>query len=49
MDLSTRFPVLIEADTRPEFSGEAADFVATRANFVPVWIDIDRRFAIWWQ
>ena len=49
LDLSTRFPVLIEVDTRAEFSGRREDFVADRANFEPVWLILDRRFATWFK
>jgi hypothetical protein len=48
LDLINRFPILIEADQRPDFSGEKADFRATHANRTPAWLHLDRRFAAWW-
>lgn len=48
LDLSCRFPILVEADLRPDASGADADFQATHANQRPLWIEIDRLFANWW-
>jgi len=45
LDLSCRFPILVEADLRP---GEPGNFQATHANRTPVWVTIDRQFANWW-
>ncbi|MCA8955161.1 MAG: hypothetical protein KDC87_03750 [Planctomycetes bacterium] len=49
LDLDNRFPVLVEADTRPQFSGQPSDFHPTHANTLPLWIELDRRFAAWWK
>jgi hypothetical protein len=48
LDLTTRFPILVEADTRSVFSGKPEDFEATHSNYVPVWLHLFRRFADWW-
>ncbi|MEE2887277.1 MAG: hypothetical protein VX951_07580 [Planctomycetota bacterium] len=48
LDLSCRFPILVEADLRPDASSNDADFQATHANQRPLWVKIDRLFANWW-
>jgi len=48
LDLSCRFPILVEAALRAGTPGDDANFQATHANQQPVWITIDRRFANWW-
>ena len=48
LDLSMWFPVLIEADARVEFDGNPEHFTPTHANFRPMWLSLDRRFADWW-